>query len=195
MARLKMPRPIPLFEGETVILRPPDPELDTKEYFEMNREPAMHTWTGNCVFATEAEAKAELERFVAMGDISIWVIVDRASGRVVGRFFLCMENRDGIRVVGEGNRIAKPHWRRGHNREARLLLFPYIFGELRADLIETGAWIGNTNSIKSIESYGFQFDREERKWNEKHGREMTMRYYTMTKQQWEATARPDPRVD
>ena len=53
-----------------------------------------------------------------------------------------------------------------------------------ADLIETQAWSGNTNSIKSIESYGFGFDREENIWTEKHGRQLTMRYYRITREQW-----------
>ena len=169
-------------------LRPPAPEADAHDYFEMNRDPEMHTWTGNSVLESEAEAKTELERFISMHDISTWMIVDNPSGRGIGRFFLCLEDRDGLRVVGEGNRIAKPHWRKGHNREARKLLFPYVFENLQADAYETGAWSENTNSIKSIEAHGFTFDREEQKLNDKHGQNMTMRYYTMTKEHWKATA-------
>ena len=184
MDRLQMPRPVPVFGGELVLLRPPDPEADAHDYFEMNRDPEMHTWTGNHVLESEAEAKFELQRLIAMDDISTWAIVDKPSGRMVGRFFLCLADRDGTRVVGEGNRIALPFWRRGQNREARMLLFPYAFDQLDADVYETGAWSDNTNSIRSIESYGFRFDREEQKWNEKHGRELTMRYYKMTKEHW-----------
>ena len=189
MSRLLMPRPIPAFLGQLVTLRPPDPTADAQDYFQMNSDPEMHVWTGNHVLESEAEARAELERFVAMDDISTWVIVDNPSGRVVGRFFICFEDRGGTLVAGEGNRIARPYWRKGHNREARKLLFPYVFDELRADVIETGAWTGNVNSIRSIESYGFQFDREEEKWNEKHGETMTMRYYVVTREQWQSMAK------
>ena len=188
MARLNMPRPVPMFEGEFVLLRPPNPKADAHDYYEMNRYPEMHTWTGNHIFESEAEAQVELERFRSMDDISTWVIVDKPSSRVVGRFLLSLEDRNGIRVVGEGNRIARPYWRNGHNRDPRMLLFPYAFSELYADLIETGAWSGNINSIKSIESCGFKFDRREQKWNEKHGQELTMRYYKMTREQWQVTA-------
>jgi ribosomal-protein-alanine N-acetyltransferase len=181
---MKMPRPVPTIASELVTLRAPDPVSDARDYFEMNREPDMHTWTGNRVLSSEHEARRELERYVAMDDVSTWMIVDNASHRVMGRFFLRLEERDGVRVAGEGNRIARRYWRKGHNRAARKLLFPYVFDVLAADLIETAAWFQNTNSIKSIESYGFRFDREEQQWNEKHGRQMAMRYYTMTNKQW-----------
>jgi RimJ/RimL family protein N-acetyltransferase len=190
MARLPMARPIPIFRGQLVTLRPPDPAADAWDYYEFNREPDMHTWTGNRVLESEAEARAELDRYVAMEDISTWMIVDNPSSRVIGRFFLCLEEREGVRVVGEGNRIAKPFWRKGHNREARMLLFPYIFEQLRADWIETCAWAENLNSIRSIEAYGFELSREETQWNEKHGQSMRMRYYVLTRQQWQSMARP-----
>ena len=183
-----MPRPVPTLKGELVTLRPPDPVADAHDYFEMNREPDLHIWTGNHVLPSEAAAQVELEKFLSMDEISTWMIIDNPSHRVVGRFFLCLEGRDRVRVVGEGNRIAKPVWRKGHNRQARQLLFPYVFEELDVDVYETGAWAGNTNSIKSIESYGFELDREEEKWNDKQGKELTMRYYTMTKEQWESVA-------
>src|SRR5262249_54532905 len=185
-----MPRPIPIFRGQLVTLRPPDPVADAGDYYEFNLDPDMHTWTGNQVLESEAEARTELDRFVAMEDISTWMIVDNRSGRAIGRFFLYIEEREGVRIVGEGNRIAKPFWRKGHNREARMLLFPYIFEELRADLVETWAWAENVNSIRSIESYGFELNREEMQWNEKHSKRMRLRYYVLTRQQWQSMARP-----
>jgi len=185
VTRLPMPRPVPTFCGQFVTLRPPDPAADAGDYFEMNRDPDMHTWTGNRVLTSVDEAQAELERFAAMDDISTWMIVDNPTGRVVGRFFLCLEDRDGVRVVGEGNRIAKPYWRKGHNREARAILFRYAFSELCADVIETSVWAGNINSVKSIETHGFRFHHEERKWNDKYAQEMALRVYVMTRQEWE----------
>lgn len=165
-------------------LRPPEPAADASDYYEMNRDAEMHTWTGNRILQSVSEAQSELQRFAEMEDVSTWMIVDNPTGLVAGRFFLCLEDRDGVRVAGEGNRIAKAFWRKGHNREARALLFPYVFGALQADKIETGAWEGNVNSLKSIESNGFQPDHEEQKWNEKHGRMMAMRYYVLTKEEW-----------
>jgi RimJ/RimL family protein N-acetyltransferase len=65
-----------------------------------------------------------------------------------------------------------------------MLLVPYIFNDLQADLIETAAWSGNKNALESFRSYGFRFDREEKKWNDKRAKELTMHYYTMTREQW-----------
>ena len=79
---------------------------------------------------------------------------------MVGRFFICLERREEMLVGGEGNRGARPYWRKGHNREARRRLFRYVFDELSADRIETGAWAGNESSIRSIEAHGFRFDRD-----------------------------------
>lgn len=188
MTQLPMPRPVPVFTGRLVSLRPPEPAADAAQYYELNLDPELHRWTGNGVLASVAEAQAELERFVALAEVSTWLIVDRESGRVVGRFFLTLAEQDGERVVGEGNRIARACWRKGHNREARALLFPYIFDELRADRIETGAWSENVNSRRSIEAHGFRWVREESRWNDKYDRMMAMQHYVLTREDWRQLA-------
>ena len=189
MSRLPMPRPIPTLKGALVTLRVPDPVADARDYYEMKLDPEMHTWTGNHVLSSAAEARKELERLLSMTDVTTWMIVDNPSDKIVGRFFICLEKRGELLVGGEGNRIAKPFWRKGHNREARSLVLRYLFEELKADQLETGAWAGNVNSIRSIESYGFEFLREERQYNDKHRAEMQMRYYMMTREMWKTLVR------
>jgi len=184
--QLEMPRPVPCFEGSLAKLRPLIPEADAKGYYELCLEPETHLWTGNSVLASEEEARFELERFAAIKTVSMWMILDKPSGRIAGRFFVCLEERNGLRVAGEGNRIAKEFWRKGHNKEARALLFRYVFDELRADLIETEAWKGNENSVKSIESYGFKLLGEDMRWNEKHGAALPLRRYSLSKEKWQA---------
>ncbi len=111
-----------------------------------------------------------------------------ANTLVVGRFFITLEDRHGNLVVGEGNRIARPYWRKGHNRQTRLLLFRYVFEELGADRIDTEVWSENTNSIRSIESHGFRFVREEIRMNEKYRKAMLMRYYRLARDEWRNSA-------
>ena len=180
----QMPRPIPELSTDLVTLRPPQPDLDARDYWQMNLEPDMHTWTGNTVLQSELEARRELESYLAMDTVSTWMIVDNPSNRVVGRFFLTLEERDGSRLVGEGNRIAKPFWRKGHNRAARALMFRYSFEALEADVIQTEVWAGNIPSVKSIEAHGFNFFDEREEWNAKHERVMGKKYYRLTRGQW-----------
>lgn len=137
MPRLKMPRPVPLLAGQRVTLRPIDPPRDAQDYHEWNLEPEMHAWTDNGPLASPQEARRELERLAGMDDVTTWAVVDNSSGKMVGRFFIILEQRPDRLVAGEGNRIAKPFWRKGHNRQARQLVFNYIFGTLQADCIET----------------------------------------------------------
>jgi len=182
--RLTMPRPIPVLQTELITLRAPDPELDAPDYYEINRDPEMHRWTGNRVLLTVEEARNELEAYVGMDDVTTWLVEDNSTNRVIGRFFITLEDRDGVATVGEGNRIARSHWRKGYNRAARKLIFEYVFGERGAERIETAAWEGNVNSIKSIEAHGFRFERDEREWNGKQGKHLLMKYYSMTRSEW-----------
>ena len=190
MQRLDMPRPIPTLTDLLVTLRAPRPAADAVDYFEMNADPEMHVWTGNAVLESVADAQAELAAYLAMDDVSTWMIIDNASGRVVGRFFLTLAaTDDGRRVVGEGNRIARPFWRKGHNRAARALMFRYSFNVLEAHLIETEVWTDNRNSVASIEAHGFELHAEERRWNPKHQRQLTFRTYQLTRQVWLESSR------
>lgn len=184
-ARLIMPRPIPVFEGMKVLMRPINADLDADAYFQYSLDPALHRWTGNAVLPTVEAARAELQRLADDPSLSVWLIVDRLSGVLAGRFFLCMQQHEGQRIVGEGNRIARQFWRRGHNREARSFMFRYAFDVLCADLYETEVWEANTNSVKSIESHGFRFVRQEERYNPKHGRVLAVRHYAMSADEWQ----------
>ena len=185
MTTFKMPRPVPTLTGKLVTLRAIDPARDVRDYYEMNLEPEMHFWTGNRVLASIEEAQGELERFNRMEDMTMWAIVDNATGRMVGRFFVCMEKRGEELVAGEGNRVAKPFWRKGHNREARRLVFDYVFNTLRADRIETECWTQNRNSYQSILAHGFRLIRELPECNVKHGKAMSKSHFELTKADYE----------
>ena len=179
-----MPRPVPVLAGRVVTLRPLDPPRDAGDYYEWNLDPQMHLWTGNRVLASVEEARAELERFASMGDLTTWAVVDSATGRMMGRFFVCLARREGRLVAGEGNRIARPFWRMGHNREARRLVFRYVFETLGAGCIETECWADNANSRLSILAHGFTLVQQRTEHNPKHGKPMTKCLFTMSREEW-----------
>lgn len=169
------------------MMRPVDPEGDARAHYQLCLDPELHTWTGNNVLTSEEAARQELEALAGNPHISVWMIIDNATGELAGRFFLCLEHRCGQRIVGEGNRIAQRFWRKGHNREARGFMFRYAFGVLRADAYETEAWEENINSVRSIEAHGFRFVRSEERMNPKYGKVLVVRHYEMTSEQWQAT--------
>ena len=184
MKRLSLPKPLPIIKGKIIILRPPNINTDVNDYFEMNTDPDMHFWTNSTVLNNLSEAKDELIRYISNDKISFWVMEDIKTRKVMGRWALSLEDRDGVRVVTDGNRVAKKFWRKGHNKEARKLILNYIFNDLNADILETGSWKENINSIKSIEACGYVFDREEKKFNKKFNRYMVRRYYLLLKEEW-----------
>jgi RimJ/RimL family protein N-acetyltransferase len=179
-----MPRPVPVLAGQVVTLRPLDPPRDAADYYEWNLDPEMHLWTGNHILASVEEARAELERFAAMNDLTMWAVVDNANARMMGRFFICLERREGRVIAGEGNRIARPFWRKGHNRDARRRVFRYVFEALRADCIETECWTDNTNSRLAILAHGFTLVEEHAEHNAKHGRPMTKCFLALSREDW-----------
>jgi ribosomal-protein-alanine N-acetyltransferase len=183
---LKMPRPVPVLEGEIVSLRPIQPKRDAQDYYEMNLDPEMHRWTGNKIFESADEAKTELERLKAIDEISTWMIVDKSSGKVVGRFFICLEERQGRLIAGEGVRIARPCWRKGHNKEARRLIFKYVFDTLSVDCIETECWSENINSVLSVKANGFVLIEEITAYNEKYKKQMKKSLFRLTRQDWQS---------
>ena len=93
--------------------------------------------------------------------------------------------RDAVYVAGEGNRIARAFWRKGHNREARRLVFNYVFNILKADLIETECWSDNINSVLSIKAHGFTFASEELDFNKKHDKQMLKSHFVFTREDWQ----------
>ena len=184
MPRLRMPRPIPVLRGNLATLRPIDPDRDASDYYQWNLEPQMHAWTGNQPLASPQAAGEELQRFVRMDDITMWAIIDNATNTMMGRFFVCLEQRDGQIIAGEGNRIARPYWRKGHNRQARQLVFRYVFGTLGADCIETECWTDNVNSRQSILAHGFSLVRQTVEHNPRHARPMSKSHFRLTRECW-----------
>ena len=41
-------------------------------------------------------------------------------------------------------------------KEAKSLFYQYVFDELSVDMLFADVWAGNTNSMKSLESYGYK---------------------------------------
>jgi RimJ/RimL family protein N-acetyltransferase len=184
-----MPRPVPVLEGEIILLRPIRPEQDAQDYYEWNLDPEMHIWTGNVPLASPEAAKDELVRFSEMQDVTMWAIEEKATHRMIGRFFVCIENRNGTLIVGEGNRIARTYWRKGHNREARKLISEYLFDVLQVDAIESECWADNVNSHRSLLAHGFRLVKASTEYNPKHKQQMPKSHFLLDRSEWQLRRR------
>lgn len=155
----------PTLSGPLATVREIDVERDTRPFHEMFLDPDMHVWTGNRVPASLDESRAELERYRSLPGLVAWAVTDTETGAFVGTYWVAAPvAEDGLRVVtAEAQRIAKPHWRRGYTREARRLVYDWLFGELGVDVVRAQAWQGNRSSCLSMEHAGFRLRRVRRR--------------------------------
>lgn len=175
-----MPRPVPVLAGGCVRLRPAEPVTDAPAYLALYADPRIATHVRDVVPTTAAAAAAELARLTAMPQLSLWLITDRVSSAVLGRYFLTRW-RAGARVlVGEGVRVAPAAWRTGVHRHARALLMAYAFTVLQADAVVTKARIGHARMIAAALAYGFCRGADEGEDAE------TFATFTLERARWQA---------
>ena len=85
------------------------------------------------------------------------MIISNVSQTVIGMIRLGKpEIENGILVAGESEFLMSDYWRKGHMKEVKKLFYRYVFQELSVDMLYADVWDGNINSIKSLESYGYQ---------------------------------------
>jgi RimJ/RimL family protein N-acetyltransferase len=85
------------------------------------------------------------------------MIIDSQTNKAIGILRLSkpvMEN--GMLEAGESQRLHSAYWRKGHMKEAKSLFYHHVFNELGVDVLFADVYEGNTNSIKSLESYGYK---------------------------------------
>ena len=142
-------------KGEMVTLEPLDIQKHAKGYFDMSRDEKIHEYTGNTVPESIDEIVALLNKYEKY--FLNWMIISNASLAVIGIIRLGKpEMENGILVAGESQFLSSEYWRKGHMKEAKKLFYQYVFEELSVEKLYADVWEGNTNSIKSLESYGYQ---------------------------------------
>lgn len=141
--------------GELVTLEPLDVEKHAQGYFEVCQDEMIHKYVGNRVPKTVEEITALLQEYEKY--FLNWMIVSNETQAVIGIIRLSRpEPENGVLSAGESQRLSSRYWRKGHMKEAKKLFYEYVFGELSVELLYADVWEGNTNSIKSLESYGYQ---------------------------------------
>lgn len=141
--------------GNLITLEPLDVDKHAKGYFEMSQDPRIHKYTGNTVPKSLDETIALLKKYEVY--FLNWVIISNETHEVIGILRLGKpEIQNGVLVAGESQFLSSRYWRKGHMKEAKKLFYSYVFDVLSVEMLYADVWEGNINSIKSLESYGYQ---------------------------------------
>ena len=167
-------------KGELVTLEPLDIPKHAKGYFAVSQDEKIHEYTGNTVPESVDEVAALLRKYEKY--FLNWMIVSNESHTVIGMIRLGKpEMENGILVAGESQFLSSEYWRKGHMKEAKGLFYQYVFEELSVEKLYADVWDGNTNSIKSLESYGYKLIETRKERFAKTGELATKYIYALSK--------------
>ena len=142
-------------KGKMVTLEPLDVQKHAKGYFEVCQDERIHKYTGNTVPQCIDETIILLKKYEKY--FYNWIIISNESSSVIGIIRLGKpEMENGVLIAGESQFLSSQYWRKGHMKETKKLFYRYVFEELSVETLYADVWEGNTNSIKSLESYGYK---------------------------------------
>ena len=168
-------------KGKLITLEPLNVQKHAKGYFEISQDENIHTYTGNTVPKHIDEIIELLKKYEKY--FINWMIISNDSHYIIGIIRLGKpEINNGILTAGESQFLSSQYWRKGHMKEAKKLFYQYVFDKLSVELLYADVWEGNTNSIKSLESYGYKLIETKREFFSKTGK-YTLKYiYSLSKE-------------
>ena len=167
-------------KGERITLEPLDIQKHAKGYFDVSQDEKIHEYTGNTVPESIDEIVALLHKY--QKHFLNWMIISNDSLAVIGIIRLGKpEMENGMLVAGESQFLASKYWRKGHMKEAKKLFYQYVFEELSVEKLYADVWEGNINSMKSLESYGYQLIETRKERFLKTGELATKYIYSLSK--------------
>lgn len=175
----------PTLIGKRITLRNINPDLDNQPFYNMFLDPEMHLWTGNTIPKNELETLKLLYKYRDLDGLISWSIISNDTHDFIGTYWIAPFDFDDKSIVtSEAQRIGKQYWRKGYTKEARKLIYDFVFFDLDIGEIHAGAWKNNINSCKSMESIGFKLFQSEKKLFPKRNEELIENHYILTKQNW-----------
>ena len=142
-------------KGNLITLEPLDVKKHARGYFEVSQDENIHRYTGNFVPKDIDEIETLLKKYEEY--FINWMIISNDSQNVIGILRLGKpELENGMLIAGESQFLSSQYWRKGHMKEAKKLFYQYVFDVLSVEMLYADVWEGNTNSIKSLESYGYR---------------------------------------
>lgn len=177
----------PTMESERILLREIIPDEDAKDWYEVMKDPDMHLWTGNTLPENEEDIRELLQSYKDNENIIAWAVVDKRVNKIIGTYWIWKPfDECNKRIIqAEAQRISKKYWRKVYTTEARKLVYKYALEELQVDEIHAVAWANNTNSCKSMESFGFVLLEQAERLFSKYNKVFTENHYVLYKTVWE----------
>ena len=148
-----------ILHTERCILRELTPD-DAAFAFELNLDPLILKFTGDCPFASIEEARKFLEEYDyrKLHGMGRWGVVRKSDNKLIGWCGLKFI-RD-IDEVDLGYRFLIEHRNEGYATETSLGCLDYGFNKLKIDRIVANAVKENGASIKVMQKIGMQFCKE-----------------------------------
>jgi hypothetical protein len=174
----------PTLKGKRVTLRNINPDIDNQQFYKIFLEPDMHLWTGNNIPKNEFETYQILCRYRDLVEVIAWSIINNDTQEFIGTYWIAPTHYEGKRIVTEAQRIGKNYWRKGYTKDARKLIYDFVFFELDIEEVHAGAWRENVNSCESMKNIGFELYNTERKLFPKLNEELIENHYILTKHNW-----------
>lgn len=181
-----------VLEGRYVRLEPLNPDLHGDGLFAASSVPdagGRFAWLPETPPQSRAEFQSWLDKAAASEDPLYFVVVDKASGEVVGRqTFLRIDPVHGVIEIGHvywGPKMART---RGAT-EAQFLFAQYVLGDLGYRRYEWKCNDRNAPSKRAAERFGFQFEGIFRQHMIVKGENRDTAWYAMIDKEWPALAR------
>ena len=167
-------------KGKLITLEPLDVEKHAPGYFAVSQDENIHKYMGNTVPGHVDETVQLLKKYEKY--FLNWMIISNETQAVIGILRLGKPERvNGLLVAGESQILSSGYWRKGHMKEAKRLFYPYVFEQLSVDVLYADVWAGNTNSIKSLESYGYKWIETRSEVFPKTGKRAEKYIYSLSK--------------
>ena len=171
-------------KGKMVTLEPLDVQKHAKGYFEVCQDERIHKYTGNTVPQCIDETIILLKKYEKY--FYNWMIISNESLAVIGIIRLGKpEMENGVLIAGESQFLSSQYWRKGHMKETKKLFYRYVFEELSVETLYADVWEGNTNSIKSLESYGYKLLDTQKDIFSKTGEVALKHIYSLSKSDYQ----------
>lgn len=171
---------LPVLKGNLIQLVPLDIDAHAVGYYNLSQDEKMHLWTGNNIPSSVENVKKLLTIYQSV--MYNWVIINIETSKLIGIMRISFpKDANGVLSAGDSQFLHSDFWRKGYMKEARRLVYDYVFNTLHVDRLIADVRQGNTNSIKSLQSVGYRLYNSEPFYCEKYNRTETLLYFELKK--------------